>query len=65
MEIRKDVQRMPFGVKKTYRLNYIIAEPNSRMLYYLERGPERNFVSEKLAEIPEDVEVPLEDVKEW
>lgn len=51
-----------FWSKKTYRLDRIVAEPNSRVLYYLKNGPKRSFVAEELMLIPEDVEVPPEHV---
>ena len=34
-------------------------------MYYLKDGPERAFVQEKLMLIPEDMELPLEYVKDW
>lgn len=58
--IRRDIQPL----KKAYRLDRIMAEPNSRVLYYLKgSGLEHNFVAEKMMQITEGVEVPPEYVK--
>lgn len=50
-------------VPLTHRLDRIVA--GTRLLYYLDSGPERSFVAEELMLVPEDVEVPPEHVKEW
>ena len=46
--------------KNTYRLDQIVQEPGNRVLYYLQDGPDRTFVREKLMRIPEDTRVPPE-----
>ena len=51
--------------KGTYRLREIIENPFNRMMYYLEDGPERAFVSEEFMLIPEDTELPPDYVQEW
>ena len=35
-------------------------EPGNHVLYYLQVGPDRVFVSEELMRIPEDTQVPSE-----
>ena len=35
-------------IKNTYRLDQIIQEPGNRVLYYLQDGPNKAFVHEKL-----------------
>ncbi|XP_057302757.1 uncharacterized protein LOC130636923 [Hydractinia symbiolongicarpus] len=52
-----------FWNKKTYRLDRIVT--GSRVLYYLKDGSERSFVLEELMQVPEDVKVPPQYVKEW
>ena len=51
--------------KKTYQLGKIVKDPGNRMMYYLEDGPERAFVSEELMLIPEDTELPPDYVQNW
>ena len=51
--------------KNTYRLDRIVQEPGNRVLYYLQDGPNRAFVSEKLMHISEDTQVPPDWVSEW
>ena len=51
--------------KRTYRLREIAENPGSRVMYYLIDGPERAFVSEELMLIPEDTELPPDNVHEW
>ena len=43
--------------KKTYWLDRIVQEPGNHVLYYLQDGPDRAFVSEELMRIPEDTQV--------
>ena len=51
----------------THRLDKIIQNPDQRVLYYLagENTPKRAFVKEELMLIPEDTELPPEDVMKW
>ena len=51
--------------KSTYRLDRIIQEPGNRVLYYLQDGPNRAFVHEKLTHISEDTQVPPDWVSQW
>ena len=51
--------------KNTYRLDRIVQEPGNRVLYYLQDGPNRAFVSEKLMHISEDTQVSPDWVSEW
>ena len=46
--------------KNTYRLDQIVQEPGNGVFYYLQDGPDRTFVREKLMRIPEDTRVPPE-----
>ena len=48
-----------------YQLGRIVKEPGNPILYYLQDGPGRAFVSEELMHISEDTQVPLEWVSEW
>ena len=51
--------------KNTYRLDRIVQEPGNRVLYYLQDGLDRAFVSEELMHISEDTQVPDDWVSEW
>ena len=51
--------------KNTYRLDRIVQEPSNRVLYYLQGGPDRAFICEKLMYISEDTQVPPDLVSEW
>ena len=51
--------------KASYRLTEIAENPGNRVMYYLLDGPERAFVSEELMLIPEDTELPPDNVQEW
>ena len=51
--------------KASYRLREIIENPGNRVMYYLEDGPERTFVSEELMLIPEDTELPPDYIQDW
>ena len=44
--------------KSTYRLDRIVQEPGNRVLYYLQDGPDRAFVREKLMHVSEDTQAP-------
>ena len=44
--------------KNTYRSDWIVQEPDNRVLYYLQNGPDRVFVREELMDISEDTQVP-------
>ena len=48
--------------KGTYRLREIVESPGNRVMLDL---PERSFVSEELMLIPEDTELPPDNVQEW
>ena len=54
-----------FWSKNTYRLHRIVREPGNRVLYYLQDGLDRAFVSEELMHISEDTQVPHDWVSEW
>ena len=51
--------------KNTYRLDRIVQEPGNRVLHYLQDGPDRAFVCEKLIHVSEDTQVPPDWVSEW
>ena len=51
--------------KNTYRLDRIVQEPGNRILYYLQDGPDRTFVSEESIHIFEEAQVPPDWVSEW
>ena len=51
--------------KKPYRLNNIVEDPGSCVMYYLSDGLDRAFISEKLMFIPEDTELPPDQVQKW
>ena len=51
--------------KNTYRLDRVVQEPGNRVLYYLQDGPDKAFVSKELMRIPEDTQVPPEWVSKW
>ena len=51
--------------RKTYRLDRIVENPEQRVLYYIAEGPDRAFVREELMLIPEDTELPPDDVQSW
>ena len=51
--------------KKTYRLREIVEDSGNHVMYYLNDGPERAFVSEELMLIPEDTELPPDYVQNW
>ena len=51
--------------KNTYRLDRIVQKPGNRVLYYLQDGSDRAFVSEELMHISEDTQVPDDSVSEW
>ena len=51
--------------KKTYRLRKIVKDSGNHLMHYLKDGPERAFVSEELMLIPEDTELPPDDVQKW
>ena len=51
--------------KNTYRLDRIMQEPGNRILYYLQDGPDRTFVSEESIHIFEEAQVPPDWVSEW
>ena len=44
--------------KNSYRLDRNVQEPGNCVLYYLQDGPDRAFVSKELMRIPEDTQVP-------
>ena len=51
--------------KGTYLLDRIVQEPGNRVLYYLQDGPDRAFVHEKLIHVSEDTQVPADLVRKW
>ena len=51
--------------KASYRLKEFTKDSGNRVMYYLEDGPERTFVSEELMLIPEDTELPPDYIQEW
>ena len=44
--------------KNTYRLDRIVQEPGNRVLYYLQDGPNRAFVSEELMHVSQNTQLP-------
>ena len=66
METKKKKRATDFiWSKNMYRLNRIVQEPGNRILYYLQGGPDRAFVSGKLMRILEDTQVPPKWVSKW
>ena len=51
--------------KNTYRLDWIVHEPDNRVLYHLQDGLDRAFVREELMHVSEDTQVPSDWVSEW
>ena len=51
--------------KNTYRPDLIVQEPGNRVLYYLQDGPDRAFVSKELMHISKDTQAPPDWVSEW
>ena len=51
--------------KNTYSLDRFVQEPGNCVLYCLQDGQDRAFVSEELMRIPEDTQVPPERVSKW
>ena len=51
--------------KNTYLLDRIVQEPGNRVLYYLQEGPDRDFVLEELMHVSEDTQVPPDWVSKW
>ena len=51
--------------KNTYQLDRIVQDPGNRVLYYLQDGPDRAFVREKLMHVSEDTQVPPDWASEW
>ena len=51
--------------KNTNRSDLIVQEPDNRVLYYLQDGPDRAFVREELVHISEDTQVLPDWVSEW
>ena len=48
-----------------YRPDRIVQEPGNRVLYYLQDGLTRAFVSEESMHIFEDIQVPPNWLSEW
>ena len=63
IETKKDKQQIENT--NTYRLDRILQEPGNRVLYYLQDGSDRAFVSEELMHVPEDTQVSPNWVSEW
>ena len=51
--------------KNTHRLDRIVQDPNNRVLYYLQDGPDTAFVREELIYVSEDTQVSPDWVSEW
>ena len=51
--------------KNTYRLDRIVQDPGSRVLYYLQDEPDRAFLCEQLMHVSEDSQAPLDWVGKW
>ena len=51
--------------RASYRLREITENLGNCVMYYLNNGPERAFVSEELMLIPEDTELPPDYIQEW
>ena len=51
--------------KNTYRLDRIVQNPGNRFQYYLQDGPDRDFIREELMRVSEDTQVPPDWVSEW
>ena len=51
--------------KNTYRLDRIVRNPGSYVLYYLQDGPNRAFVREELMHVSDDTQVPPDWVSKW
>ena len=48
-----------------YLLDRIVQNPGNHVLYYLQDGPDRDFVREELMHVSEDTKVPPDWVSEW
>ena len=59
METEKDGLQTIWS-RNAYRLDRIVKEPDNCVLYYLQDGPDRAFLSEELMHILEDTQVPPE-----
>ena len=51
--------------KNRNRLDRIVQDPDNRVLYYWQDGPDRAFVREELMHVSEDTQVPPDWVSEW
>ena len=51
--------------KNTFRLDRIVQGPGTRVLYYLQDGPDKAFVREELMHVSEDTQVPPDWLSEW
>ena len=51
--------------KNTLRLDRIVQGRGTRVLYYLQDGPDKAFVREELMHVSEDTQVPPDWLSEW
>ena len=51
--------------KNTYRLDRIVQELGSCIFYYLQDGPDRDFMRKELMHVSEDTQVPPDWGSEW
>ena len=51
--------------KNTFRLDRIVQGRGTRVLYYLQDGPDKAFVREELMHVSEDTQVPPDWLSEW
>ena len=51
--------------KNTFRLDRIVQGRGTRVLYYLQDGPDKAFVREELRHVSEDTQVPPDWLSEW
>ena len=58
MEIKKRRATDFIWSENTYRLDRIVQKADNPVLYYLQDGPDRAFVREKLMYTPEDTKIP-------
>ena len=58
-------QLIQYGRKTVIGLSKVVVEPDNRIMYYLQDGPERVFVREELMLIPENTELPPDFVQKW
>lgn len=62
METKKRQDTSFIQSKNKYRLDRVVKESGNHVLYYLLNGPDRAFVRQELMHIPDDTQVPSDQV---